>query len=54
LGKKGLSAIEDVSQLSFAKAGLVTNVERRHDGEPLSVQGGIARCPRPTPQRSRQ
>jgi hypothetical protein len=54
LGKKGLSPIEDVGRLGFAKAGLVANVERGHDGGPLTLEGGIARRPRPTPQRSRQ
>ena len=34
LGEKGLRPIEDVGRLSFPKAGLVSNVESRHDGGP--------------------
>jgi hypothetical protein len=54
LCKERLSAIENVGCLGLAKTGLVADIERGHDGGPSSLPGGIARCPRPTPQRSRQ
>ena len=53
LRQERLRAIEDIARLRFAKSRTVAYVESGHGSWPWR-RGGIARCPRVTPQRSRQ